>query len=107
MKGVQTGVAALLLLAAAGEARAAGEVEQGRKVAETWCGRCHVIGLERPFGGIDSTPTFFLMSEKIENYRQRVLTLKQRRPHKALELDELSSADLEDVLAYIGSLDRP
>lgn len=101
-----TGVAMLLLLAA-GEVLAAGDVEEGRKVADTWCARCHVIGAARPFGGIDSTPTFFLMSEKLESYRQRVLTLKERRPHKALDLDQISSDDLEDLVAYIGSLERP
>ena len=97
----------MVLLLAAGKASAAGDLEKGRKVAETWCARCHVVGTARPYGGIDSTPTFFLMSEKLENYRQRMLTLKARRPHKALDLDELSRDDLEDLVAYIGSLERP
>jgi mono/diheme cytochrome c family protein len=54
-----------VLLLPAGAALVAGEVEQGSKVAETWCARCHVIGTAKPHGGIDSTPTFFLMSEKL------------------------------------------
>jgi mono/diheme cytochrome c family protein len=61
----RTGVAVLLLLAA-GEAPAAGDAEEGREVAETWCARCHVVGAARPYGGIDSTPAFFLMSEKLD-----------------------------------------
>jgi hypothetical protein len=36
-----------------------------------------------------------------------VLTLTERRPHKALDLDGVSSGDLEDLAAYIGSLERP
>jgi mono/diheme cytochrome c family protein len=101
-----TGVAMLFLLPA-GKASAAGDIEEGREVAETWCARCHVVGTARPYGGIDSTPTFFLMTEKLENYRQRVLTLTERRPHKALDLDGVSSGDLEDLAAYIGGLERP
>jgi hypothetical protein len=47
------------------------------------------------------------MSEKLDEYRQRVLTLKARRPHKALGLDEVSNDDLESLVAYIGTLERP
>jgi hypothetical protein len=65
------------------------------------------VGTAKPHGGIDSTPTFFLMSEKLDDYRPRLLTLEERRPHKALDLDEVSCADLEDLVAYIGSLERP
>jgi cytochrome c len=97
----------LVLVLGAGAALAAGDVEAGRKVAETWCARCHVVGAARPHGGIDSTPTFFLMSEKLDDYRPRVQTFKQRRPHKALDFEEVSRDDLEDLLAYIGSLERP
>jgi mono/diheme cytochrome c family protein len=97
----------LLLLLAAGEALAEGDAEEGRKVAQTWCARCRAVDTEKPDGGIDSTPTFFLMSEKLDAYRQRVLTLKARRPHKALDLDEVSNDDLENLVAYIGILERP
>lgn len=65
MTRIVTGVAMLFLLAA-GKASAAGDIEEGREVAETWCARCHVVGTARPYGGIDSAPTFFLMSEKLE-----------------------------------------
>jgi mono/diheme cytochrome c family protein len=98
---------ALLLLLAAGEALAAGDAALGREVAERVCSRCHVVSAAKPYGGIDSTPSFFLMSEQLEDYRPRVLTLKGRPPHKALDLDELSNDDLKDLVAYIGSLERP
>ena len=97
----------LVLLLPAAAAQGAGDAEEGRRVAEKWCARCHVVGTAKPYGGIDSTPTFFLMSEKLENYRQRVQTFKQRRPHKALDFDEVSRDDLENLLAYIGTLERP
>lgn len=97
----------LLLLLAPGEALAAGDVDEGREAAEKWCSRCHVVGSAKPYGGIDSTPSFFLMSDKLDDYRPRILTLKERRPHKALDFDDVSRDDLEDLVAYIGSLERP
>jgi mono/diheme cytochrome c family protein len=98
---------ALFLLLAVPEALAAGDVEEGRAVAQKWCARCHVVGTAKLFGGIDSTPTFFLMSEQLERYRPRVLTLKARRPHKSLDLDDVSNDDLENLVAYIATLERP
>lgn len=106
MPSVREGVVALLVLAA-GEALAEVDVDKGQEVAEEWCARCHVVGTARPYGGIDSTPTFFLMSEKLDSYRPRVLTFKDRRPHKALDFDQVSRTDLDHLIAYIGSLERP
>ena len=106
MASVWGGVAALLVLAASA-AKAAGDADKGREVAKEWCARCHVVGTAKPYGGIDSTPTFFLMSEKLERYRPRVLTLKARRPHKSLDLDDVSNDDLEHLVAYIATLERP
>ena len=106
MPSVRGGVIALLALTA-GEALAAGDADKGREVALEWCARCHVVGTAKPYGGIDSTPTFFLMSDKLDSYRPRVLTFKDRRPHKALDFDQVSRADLDHLIAYIGSLERP
>ena len=47
------------------------------------------------------------MHDKLDDYRQRIWTFKQRRPHKAREFDEVSKDDLEDLLVYIGALERP
>ena len=97
----------LILLLPAWAAQAAGDAQEGRRVAETWCARCHVVGTAKPYGGIDTTSTLFLMSEQLDDYRQRVQTFKDRRPHKALDFDEVSRDDLENLLAYIGTLERP
>lgn len=99
-------VALILLFAWAGSALAAGDVEQGRLVAEKWCARCHVIGADRPAGGIDSTPSFFLMHDKLDAYRERIRSFDQRRPHKALAFD-VDVGEREDLITYIGVLERP
>jgi mono/diheme cytochrome c family protein len=94
------------LLAAGGALADAGEVERGREVALEVCWLCHVIGPENLHGGIGSTPSFFLMNEKLDDYRERVLSLPDRLPHKGQELD-VTKEELEAVLAYIATLERP
>ncbi len=98
----------LALLAWTGDpVRAAGDPDKGKEVAERRCARCHVVGVEKLFGGIGSTPSFFLMNEKLDDYRQRIWTFKERRPHRAQEFDDVSREDIEDLLAYIATLERP
>lgn len=100
-------IASLALTLVALDARAAGDQQEGQRIAERWCKRCHVVGTENRHGGIDSTPSFFLMHDKLDDYRQRIQSFKQRRPHKSLEFDDVSKDDLEDLLVYIGGLERP
>jgi mono/diheme cytochrome c family protein len=94
----------LMLARSAG---AEGDPEQGRKVALRWCARCHVIGQERRYAGIDSSPSFFLMHDKLDDYRGRLLTFRDRRPHVAQKLDAVARADIEHLIAYIAALRRP
>ncbi len=89
-------------------ALAAGDGDKGREVAEKFCQGCHVVGSENRHGGIDSTPSFFLMSDKLDNYRQRLRSLKRRPPHISIKrLEAISADDIEQLLAYIGKLERP
>lgn len=88
------------------EAGAAGDVEKGREVAERVCKRCHVIGTQNLHGSIGSTPSFFIMSDKLDDYRARLLSVTARPPHKAQDL-ELTLADLVNLTAYIATLERP
>jgi mono/diheme cytochrome c family protein len=94
------------LLAAGAAPADADEVERGREVALRTCWLCHVVGPENLHGGIGSTPSFFLMSEKIDDYRERLLSLPDRLPHKGQEL-EITLEELEAVLSYIRTLERP
>ncbi len=102
---------ALVLIAFASMAKgaeAAGDADKGRHLADRFCKGCHVIGAENRHGGIDSTPSFFLMSDKLDNYRQRLQSLKRRPPHIAYErLGDLTPDDIEHLLVYIGELERP
>jgi len=99
-------VATVVLLVWGAAAAAAGDAEEGQRIAEKWCARCRVIGAERTAGGIDSTPSFFLMRERLDAYRDRILSLDQRRPRRALEFD-VGEAARNDLISYIAGLERP
>jgi len=71
-------VAVLSLVSTAAQAQ--GDAAKGREIAKKHCARCHVIGADNRLGGIDSTPSFFLMARKPE-YLDRVATFFERRPH--------------------------
>ena len=97
-----------LIAAAVCPAHAEGDSGKGQELAERFCKGCHVIGADNRHGGIDSTPSFYLMSDKLDNYRQRLWSLKRRPPHTAYErLKDVSNDDIEHLLAYIGDLERP
>ncbi|MGI9504981.1 MAG: hypothetical protein ACR2RE_18200 [Geminicoccaceae bacterium] len=101
-------VAISLTVAIMPQAQAEGDVDKGREVAERLCKGCHVVGADNRHGGIDSTPSFFLMNDKIDNYRQRLWSLKRRPPHTAYErLKDVSNDDIEHLIAYIADLERP
>ena len=68
------------LVVAASPARAEGDPEKGRAIAEKHCSRCHVVGSYNPFGGIGSTPSFQLIA-KMPDYLERFQTFYARRPH--------------------------
>lgn len=108
MRGLFAALAACAAIGLAGSALAAGDSDKGRNLADEFCKGCHVVGTENRLGGIDSTPSFFLMHDKIDNYRQRLWSLRKRPPHTAYErLDKISQTDIEHLIAYIGELERP
>ncbi len=84
-------------------ARANTDVERGAKTALKFCVRCHVVG-ENEFVGISSTMSFYMMSENIDRYEPRLLTVTERRPHIALKL-EIKEQNIRDLIAYIKQLD--
>lgn len=94
---------ALSLIVGSPSLQAAGDGAAGREAAIKWCARCHVIGDYNPTGGINSTPSFWIMARKPGTYSAKVLTFQERRPHASLEFD-LTERDVEDIHAYIGTL---
>ena len=98
-----------LVLPAAETTRAEeGDAVAGKKKAIEICARCHVIGSHNPYGGINSTPSFWIMQEKPHVYDEKLLSVTNRRPHIGIGLDqEVTLKDLEDILSYVHTLRRP
>ncbi len=112
---------AILVLASlpAAPAEAGGDAAAGRKISETHCARCHVIGDFNPMGGIGSTPSFQLLAKR-DDWLERFETFFERRPHPVFvrmpdvarwtELPshvtefEMTPASIDDIVAFVETL---
>ncbi len=100
---------------------AGGNVEAGRKISETHCARCHVVGDFNPMGGIGSTPSFQLLAKR-DDWLERFETFFERRPHPVfvrvpdvarwtklpshVKEFTVTLTNLDDVIAFVETL-RP
>lgn len=98
-------LAAAMGVLAALPARAGGDAEKGRRVAERVCARCHVVGESNRYGGIDSTPSFFTMAAKPQSYERRLAAFRSRPPHRGQKL-KVTDAEVEDLIVYVRTLRR-
>lgn len=74
-------IAAAALYGLAAQCAAANDIEDGRALAKLHCTRCHVVGDYNKFGGIGSTPSFQLLVNAFDDWRERFDTFHVRRPH--------------------------
>ena len=97
--------AALLLAALAAPAAAeSGNAARGRALAERFCAKCHAVAPGRT-GPEPAVPSFMRMAADPEQTRsslRQFITL----PHYEMEPQTLTSAEIDDVIAYILSLKR-
>ena len=97
------------------------DIDNGRKIAQLHCTRCHVVGDYNPGGGISSTPSFQLLVKRRPDYKERFATFFARRPHPAFlsikgigrirpdlppnaQPVELTQQDVRDVSVFIETL---
>ncbi len=95
-----------LALGAGPAAAQEGNVAEGLEFARKVCRLCHVIGPENRYGGIGSTPSFYIFAEKWELYEERLATFYVRNPHPS-QLKQPATEDHENLMAYIKQLKRP
>lgn len=57
-------------------------LEQGKRVADQHCSRCHVVGEANRMGGIGSTPSFALL-RRMDDWEERYSSFFARNPHPA------------------------
>ncbi len=115
-------LAVAILLAASvpvASAWAGGNAEAGRKISETHCARCHVVGEFNPMGGIGSTPSFQLLAKR-NDWLERFETFFERRPHPVfvrvpdvarwtnlpshVKEFEVTLANIDDIIAFVKTL---
>jgi mono/diheme cytochrome c family protein len=96
---------ALMLLCAAAllpmTARAAGDPQNGRAVAQTWCANCHALG--RPQSATDAAPSFVTIAQHGNRDPAR-LRAWLTDPHPRMPNPGLSRQEIEDVIAYLQEL---
>jgi hypothetical protein len=82
-----TVISIVLLIIQANSARA-DPVSEGKSISENHCSRCHVVGKFNPNGGISSTPSFQLLVNALDDYKERFSTFYARPPHPAVIIIE-------------------
>jgi mono/diheme cytochrome c family protein len=98
---VAVGLAALTAAPAA--AQPEGDPQAGRRLAETWCSNCHVIGPDAPGPASDAVPTFPGVA-RMPSTTPMSLRVFLQTPHSRMPNLQLSRAETDDVIAYILSL---
>ncbi len=95
------------LVAAASSAAWAQDIEKGRKIAESYCSRCHDVG---PDGKMKQDPPSFAAIAVYRSPDQiyaRILAPHVPMPKVVFSWDWMvSRVSVEDVVAYIVSLDK-
>lgn len=123
MRRLASALLVLTLATAASTAQAA-DVSHGKKLAERYCARCHVVGDYNPMGGIGSTASLQWI-KKLKDWRTRFRTFYARPPHlsflRVKGVDNLRKAndppytapitltkqDTKDIFAFVETLKVP
>ena len=91
------------VLALAPSRLVAGDAEEGRKIAETWCISCHQVSPGT--GGRDTAPPFSAIAED-RIFDEHMMRRTLSDPHPPMPRIHLSRRQIEDIIAYIHSLRR-
>jgi len=93
---------ALLAGAAASPSFAAGDAQAGHQLARQWCTGCHVVD-DAAQGGSDTAPSFASIAHRRAN-DQTWLRGWLTSPHPPMPNLNLSRQQIDDVMAYLGTL---
>ncbi len=102
---------ATILLSLAGAAAlaaapaCAGDAQKGAVIAKRWCASCHVVSKDQTSANADA-PSFFDIAQRRTDRKQLGNFLVD--PHPPMPDMHLSRKEIDDIVAYIRSLDpRP
>jgi len=82
-----------------------GDAKAGRTLAETWCSSCHVVVPAPPSGTSTGAPTFAAIA-RMPSMTQESLRTFLQTPHGRMPDLHLSTGELDNLTAYIISLQR-
>jgi mono/diheme cytochrome c family protein len=99
-------VLAVILLSAwphPAHAQEAGDVATGRRLSDTWCSSCHLVGPGSVRGVSNGAPTFVAIAQQKST---TVLSLRVflQTPHARMPDLHLSRDEIDDLAAYVLSL---
>lgn len=90
---------------AVGSALAAGDPRRGAIVVTRWCASCHVVAADQTAASADA-PSFFEVAKRQVDRKKLANFLVD--PHPPMPDMHLSRKEIDDIVAYIRSLDpRP
>ncbi len=95
---------AIFLASAAVTHLSAADVDEGERLARQWCSACHLVGDDQPAAG-DAAPPFASIAESAAA-RPDDLEAWLADPHPPMPNLDLTRTEIDDIVAYIESLDR-
>jgi mono/diheme cytochrome c family protein len=95
--------AAAVLAGGSAAAQQTGDAEAGRRLAETWCSNCHVIGPGASGPASDAVPTFPSVA-RMPSTTEMSLRAFLQTPHARMPDYRLTQAELDGVVAWILAL---
>ena len=95
-------VAALASFGCAMPANAGGDAAHGAVIAKRWCVNCHVVSADQTSAKVD-VPTFADIARRQPD--DRALSSFLVKPHPPMPDLSLTRQEIDDVVAYIRSLD--
>jgi mono/diheme cytochrome c family protein len=85
------------------DAQEAGNVANGRRLSETWCSSCHLVGPGSTRGVSNGAPTFAAIAHE-KSVTLPSLQVFLQTPHANMPDLHLSRAEIDNLAAYILSL---
>ncbi len=96
-------VAGVILAAASpGQAADRGDAARGEAIAKRWCAACHLVAPGQAQANAD-VPTFASIARRLPGDAD-VLAAFIANPHPPMPNLSLGRQDIQDLLAYIGTL---
>jgi len=85
---------------AQGDALYRERLDHGRRVAETWCANCHLIGPDARGPAADAAPPFHAVA-RLPSTTEMSLRAFLQTPHSRMPDYRLSAAELDGVVTWI------